>query len=396
MQRPVTARWFVAAVVACLLTGCATSSSSGEHDETSAIRGADYSDTGPGSLIEANEITNIDQAIPLGTTSARVVYRSTSGVDGSETEVSGAVFIPPGLPPRGGWPVIAFAHGTTGFSSECGPSLSPDLRGSAGGVAKFVREGFAVAAADYQGLGMPGPHPYLDAKTAGLNVIDSVRAVRAVSRDVSATWAAYGGSQGGAATWAANEQAAAYAPELNLVGTVSLVPTADLSDLATAAADQALNKDQTAMYIGILHGLERTRPDFYVDNYRRGLVKDKWDVLAACSGEPAEERTSLLERVASADLVPKTRSAQEHLHDLLVAMALPQLPASAPMLVIYTGADEYIFPESTRRAVERACALGGQVEVIFQPQHTHGDVDGSESFEWIRQRFQGRPAPSNC
>jgi hypothetical protein len=34
----------------------------------------------------------------------------------------------------------------------------------------------AVAATDYQGLGAPGVHPYLDAKTAGFNVIDSVRA----------------------------------------------------------------------------------------------------------------------------------------------------------------------------------------------------------------------------
>ena len=40
----------------------------------------------------------------------------------------------------------------------------------------LVKSGYAVAMPDYQGLGEDGVHPYTDAKTAGLNMIDAVRA----------------------------------------------------------------------------------------------------------------------------------------------------------------------------------------------------------------------------
>ena len=45
-------------------------------------------------------------------------------------------------------------------------------------VLGFVKSGYAVALPDYQGLGEDGVHPYTDAKTAGLNMIDAVRALR--------------------------------------------------------------------------------------------------------------------------------------------------------------------------------------------------------------------------
>jgi Secretory lipase len=364
--------------------------------EVSDVRGADYSGSGPGSLIQANTLANMDSSIPLGTTSVRVIYRSTSGVDGSETEVSGAVFIPPGRPPDGGWPVVAFAHGTAGLDQECGPSLSSNLSGSAPQVASFVRSGFAVAATDYQGLGAPGAHPYMDAKTAGLNVIDSVRALRAVSSKVSANWAAFGGSQGGAAVWAANELASTYAPELPLLGTVSVVPAADLSDFAAAAAAQTLSDDQMALYMYLVEGIRRTRPGFDIDDYRRGIAKDKWTVLTACAGPPTVERAELLHNFPSATLVPATPDAQERLYALLTAMSLPQRPASAPMLVIYAGMDEYVPADATGRAIGRACALGDQIQVILQPDKGHGDVDSSASKNWLSERFAGYPAPSDC
>ena len=397
MQHFLTPRWLgTVMAILSLLIGCATSTS--ETPAPPRVRGAQLGGMEPGSLLEATVITDIDRSVPLGTTAVRVLYRSTSAFDGSATVVSGAVFIPPGRPPRGGWPIVAVAHGTSGFDPECGPSLSPTLLGGIGGLTKWLRLGFAVAAADYQGLGAPGVHPYLDAKTAGFNVIDSVRALRRVSHDVAGRWAAIGGSQGGAAVWAANEQAATYAPELYLVGTVSMVPAADQSGLADAAADGTLTTEQKGMYIAILRGLERTRPEFHLDDYRRGLAKRKWDVLNACAGPLTEERARLLNDgdVSTDDLTPVSPEARQRLKDLLAQMALPQRRASAPMLVIYAGKDEFIPPEATRQALARACALGDQIDVVFQPDRSHGDVDAADSVEWIGQRFSSIPASSSC
>lgn len=386
----------VAIVVLVTSTACDSQRAPRVSAEPLRIATADYAGDGPGSLVEAKTIPNIDRVIPLGTTSARVVYRSTSGVDGSATQVSGAVFVPPGRPPKGGWPVIAFAHGTTGINQECAPSLSPNIWGAAELIASFLRSGLAVAAPDYQGLGTPGEHPYLDAKTAGLNVIDAVRALRKVSKDVSARWVAYGGSQGGAATWAANEQESTYATELDLLGTVSLVPPADLSGYAPAAAAQRLTEDQTAAYINILITLQRTRPGFPIDDFRRGLVQEKWDVFSACIGPTAEERATLLKSVPPTDLVPSTPEAERLMFDVLKSMALPQQRASAPMLIIYAGQDTFIDPEWTRQAIARACQLGDTIWSVFQPDKGHGDINDDQYIEWLAQRLGGLPAPNNC
>ena len=50
-----------------------------------------------------------------------VLYRSTS-VAGKAIAVSGTVSIPKGKAPKGGWPVISWAHGTTGAADLCAPS----------------------------------------------------------------------------------------------------------------------------------------------------------------------------------------------------------------------------------------------------------------------------------
>jgi hypothetical protein len=387
----------VCALAFAEVTACASGLRSHTSDQPIDIVGADLSGVGPGSLIEAKTIPNLDQSIPQDALSARVIYRSTSGIDHSQSVVSGAVFVPAGQPPNGGWPVIAVAHGTTGVNNECGPSLSPTLWGSAQLVGNLLRAGLAVAAADYQGLGAPGAHPYLDARTAGLNVIDSVRALRFVSRDVSTRWAAFGGSQGGGATWAANELASTYATDLDLVGTVSLVPAADMSGYAAKAAEGTLSEDQRAAYIWILMGLERTRPGFNIDDYRRGLAKEKWDVVSACFGPKADERAKILAELSPGDLTPANPEAQQRLYDLLKSMALPLQPAVAPMQVFYAGKDEYVEPEWTRAAIERACKLGDTIEAGFEPDKGHGDIDPGDAYlQWLGHRFARERAPNTC
>ena len=168
------------------------------------IRTADLADSGPGSLISAMTMPALTNSVEgKDLQAARVVYRSTSGDTDAPTVVSGSVFTPRGQAPDGGWPVIALAHGTTGIDYPCAPSLSANLLGNVVFVQGFVNLGFAVALADYQGLGAPGVHPYTDNRTAGRNVIDSVRALRHTFRDISNRWAVFGGSQGGGAAWAA-------------------------------------------------------------------------------------------------------------------------------------------------------------------------------------------------
>src|SRR3954454_7682675 len=58
------------------------------------------------------------------------LYRST-GLDGTAVAESGAVVLPPDRkPPKGGWPILAWAHGTTGLAGKCAPTRMPRQTGT--------------------------------------------------------------------------------------------------------------------------------------------------------------------------------------------------------------------------------------------------------------------------
>ena len=87
--------------------------------------------------------------------------------------VSGVVSVPKGKPPKKGWPVITFAHGTTGIADSCAPSRIPADSPMAGGVTyidpqveEWVKAGYAVVRTDYRGLGTPEGGPPLPDRQA--------------------------------------------------------------------------------------------------------------------------------------------------------------------------------------------------------------------------------------
>lgn len=365
--------------------------------EVQAVAGADLSGTGPGSLVSAMTMPEFSRS-PQGSQmdAARVVYRSTNGDTGEPTVVSGSVYRPTGSAPDGGWPVVAFGHGTLGIDEPCAPSLYASLLGMTGWVVRLIDAGFAVAFADFQGLGEPGVHPYLDGRTAGLNIIDSVRALRHTFPDISDRWAALGGSQGGGAVWAAGEQAGSYAPELLPRAVLAMAPAADIVGLVDKAVDGTLTQEQVAALVLVIESLARLHPDIDRDDYRHGVAAENWDILIACSGDAVHTREAVIDELNPEDLAPRTPEAAARLRTYLQGWALPQQRLVAPMSVVFGGADEYIDPDWTRAAIARACQLGGSVVWDFQPDKGHGDLDVGEQFGWLVDRLDGAAATSAC
>ena len=125
----------------------------------------------------------------------RLLYRST-GVDGKRVAVSGTLQVPKGRPPRGGWPLITWAHGTTGIADRCAPS-----RGRVGSgpalLERWRQAGYAIVKTDYVGLGTPGDHPYLIGKPEGYSVLDAARAARRLDKRIAKRVLISGHSQGG-------------------------------------------------------------------------------------------------------------------------------------------------------------------------------------------------------
>ena len=358
----------------------------------------DFSGSGPGTLKSAHMLPTIDLRLrAVSSVAARITYASTSGITDGPTTVSATVFAPKGKPPDGGWPIIAYGHATTGIQHDCAPSLSPDLLGSSVVVTGLVKAGYVVTVSDYQGLGLNETyHPYIDSTTEGYNLIDSVRAARKLIPNASNRWAAFGPSQGGQAAWAANELAQNYGGDLKLVGSVSVSAPIDITGFADAAATGQLTTDQLGPLQLILAALKDEYPDFNLDDYRRGIVKDKWDLLLSCNSAQADEHTKLMDQVTADDLRPASPDAVDTLRNYLQKTSLPRGPAAAPMLVIYGGKDSFIPAAWTDSALQRACRMGDVIQIQMQPGKNHGDVDASALFPWVTHRFDGDPAPNDC
>jgi len=352
---------------------------------------ADLSGSGPGTLNSAVTLANVDRRIiKVTSVAARVVYESTSGIDGSSQLVSGSVFVPKGEPPPEGWPIVAMGHGTTGIQHDCGPSLWPTLLGASEAVATLVSGGFVVTLPDYQGLGIDRSyHPYLDSATVGYNLIDAVRAARKVAPAASDRWLAFGSSQGGQAAWAANELAGSYGDGLQLLGAVSVSPAANVAGLADAAAAGTLTLEQSSALQWVLVALKEEHPELNLDDYRRGIVAEKWDVLSACAGPLVNQRGDVTKQVTPDDLKPSSPEAVDRLRDYLADMSLPKGRTSAPMLILFGELDKVVAPQWTEDAIARACTMGDVIEAYSVPGRGHDDIDGSVALGWIKQRFAG-------
>lgn len=333
----------------------------------------------------------------MTSTALRIRYHSTSGIDESRTVVSGVVFVPRGQPPPGGWPIASIGHPTTGLNSDCGPSMYPGLMGGTATAIPFLANGFAVVMSDYQGLGTPGVHPYLEPRTAAYNIIDAVRAARYAVDHVSDTWVGYGVSQGGQAVWAANELAPEYGRDLRLLGTISMSAPTDLRPLVDAMVDGTLTREQKVLLPMVLAGVRVVHPELDLDDYLRGQVRTRMNVFLSCLGDQDGLRSKIVENAPASDFQPATPEAAARLREWLGEFSVPQRQATAPMLVGYGDADQLIPVAWTQAAVQQACAMGDVVDAHVAVGQGHGILDfGALPAEWLRGRLAGEPAPSTC
>lgn len=152
----------------------------------------------------------------------RFSYASTHPT-GRTVPVTGIVMVPsaPWTGP-GGRPVALVAPGTQGAGDACAPSklIGYGAEYEELPVSVLLQRGFAVAMTDYQGIGTPGAHTYMNRFAQGAAVLDMGRAITQLGIpgiDASTRQVTWEYSQGGGASAAAAEMHASYAPDVNLV-----------------------------------------------------------------------------------------------------------------------------------------------------------------------------------
>jgi dienelactone hydrolase len=347
-------------------------------------------------------LTNVVDSLRDAAASMTVVtHISRSGINDWESHPSASVFVPKGGAPNGGFPIVVLGHHITGVGPECAPSLSRTLLDLAPAVEALLRAGYVVTVPDFQGLGKPSAvttpsdkyHPYLDSTTLGYNMIDAARAAHEAVQQSSASWLAMGADEGGQAAWAANELAVNYNDaNLKLVGSVSISPISDVDGLIDAARDGTLTDDQKVALARFLAALHVEYPDVVnLDDYRRGAAKQQWDELLGC--QPAPSAQQVAAQIPATDLQPGTEDAVATLRGFLKKVNLPQAPAQAPMMVIYSDADPLSPAAWTDRALDAACKLGDIITIRKEPQALPAS---DTQLTWIADRFAAQPAPNDC
>ncbi len=210
-----------------------------------------------GQLIRAERIL-----APPGARAWRVLYHSRA-LDGRDVAVSGIVVAPRGHVPAGGRPVVSWAHGSTGLSDRCAPSRSPAAATDLALADEYLARGYVVAATDYEGLGTPGPHPYLVGESEGRSVLDAARAAgNLAAAGADETVVVAGHSQGGQAALFAGELAPEYAPELQVRGVAALAP---VTEMATQFGGTAATPDVAGFLAMEMEGVRAAFPAADVD-----------------------------------------------------------------------------------------------------------------------------------
>ena len=316
-----------------------------------------------GTLIWARNATGLVRLADAKYT--KLVLYSSRTPQGAKTAVSGAVSVPKGKPPKGGWPVITWAHGTTGVADACAPSRNSATSPAQASISyinpelnDWLRAGYAVVQTDYQGLGTPGKHPYLIGEAEGRSVLDIVSAARGLDPKIGKRFLISGHSQGGQSALFAAGEASTWTPKLRAPrdgrlcsglahpGTGTTASGAHLAERADRAGDADRRRR--------VHAVERDRCQqaplgrgarFYP------LLQSQCLEQLAGSSELGGIPPSHLIR-SGADLSP--------VNPVLAAMN-PLVKTAAPILIAQGTADTTVFPVYTDKLKDELVNAGDQI-----------------------------------
>ncbi|MET9266003.1 lipase family protein [Amycolatopsis sp. NPDC004079] len=360
--------------------------------------------------------------VPLPAQATRLMYRSTD-VHGAAIAVTGTMLAPTtpwrGPGPR---PLVSLAIGTHGQGDQCAPSkllntpvhYRPPFDLMAGyevvAMTSLLSRGYAVVVTDYQGLGTPGTHTYLNPVAEGHAVIDAARAAQRLpgTPTPSGPVAFWGYSQGGSATGGAAEAARAYAPELDLRGSyVGAAPT-DLAALSDELKSTVLSGAFGYYLNGIIAAYPQAAPIVQSGLNDAGKVMLR-KVAGQCvvetaltygfrrSGEFTVHGESI---IAMLNANPETRA-------ILASHRLGAISPSAPVLMSTGDNDDIVPAQAVRATAADWCRRGATVQIddIRLPAVLPGTALGHianyaaatpTALDWLAGRFAGSPAPSTC
>ncbi|MBS1072483.1 alpha/beta hydrolase [Gluconobacter cerinus] len=338
-------------------------------------------------------------------TAFKILYSSTDGMNAAhKVPVSGYILFPAGPVPKEGWPLVIWAHGTTGVADICAPSwMGPRPRDQAY-LNTWLKRGFAVVASDYQGLGTPGTHPYLLYRPEAYSLLDAARTVLEHYPTIQNKILIVGQSQGAGAALAATWAFPQYAPDLKVKGAVltGLVATIHQDQRSTSSLTEkrytTVNAMDPAFATLRLAGTDQAiHPEVDLatllsENGKKMLVVAQNGCLHDLFDAAKKFGIKTGKELLSADITSYDQDMDHYFE-------LPNGHVTVPVLLGTGLADAMAGTNGQYEAATALCRAGTIVQWHKYPGITHnGAVNYSlpDSETFMRNIMAGHPIASSC
>ncbi|EPG40117.1 lipase family protein [Acinetobacter baumannii] len=194
-------------------------------------------DTNKAYVSESNyAIDKVDNASTI-----KVMTYNMANVQGKTATATAMVLFPKATQPKDGYRVVVWEHGTVGVGDGCAPSknaINPRFKILA---ESLLAAGYVIVAPDYEGLGTPGVHPYLNLSSEAKSALAAVKAVKEhYGAQLKGDWMSIGQSQGGHASLGTAEFANT---DVSYKGAVAGAPASSLGTIIQIYIDPEMNQD---------------------------------------------------------------------------------------------------------------------------------------------------------
>ena len=327
----------------------------------------------PGTLIAK---TPLDPSVSLPAAgSAYRFHYATRDVDNRPATSTGAIFLPKGPAPAGGYPVIAWAHGTVGLADDCTPSALPRSERDVEYLGHWLDQGYAVVATDYAGLGTPGVMNYLSSEAQARNIVHSVMAAQHAGLPLSKKWAIVGQSQGGGGAMNAANRATALSrgTGLDYRGVVATGTPANIEHIVWQAGPNmppiALPAGLNAYGAYILAGFNDARPDLRVSSV---LSAEGMRVLGLAKRYCLAEMSEAMQGARISDWFTRPLASIPGVQAALVDyMSVPYTGYDRPIFLGQGLLDTDVPAPSALSLCAQLVANGQPVELHVYPNQNH-------------------------
>jgi pimeloyl-ACP methyl ester carboxylesterase len=285
-----------------------------------------------------------------------------------------------------------------GVADICAPSWQGRSWRDIRYLNRWLAEGFAVVATDYQGLGTAGGHPLLNNRVAAYGILDAVRAARAADPSIANRVVIVGQSQGGAGAFAAAAYAPSYAPDVHVLGTVATGVIYNPPGVKRGQAADLDKVDETISYSffsvlsAIQHDASVDPAKLFTPDTLPLVDQARTTCLFSLEGD-----VTLFGLTRRGTFLPAWDPVSERWFAQTVRY--PTFHLTSPIF-IGAGASDGSTTATTQIAIARAaCEAGSTVEAhVYAGKDHSGAVNRSldDSIPFVRRLLSGETVAGNC